>query len=153
MRTLSLMGGELEGDDTSNAATDRTFKMEPGAPSASTQPFSSLMSDSAGQSGRVWFDQGNRRDGLDDEDEDDKGKGKMTYNAFDPQGTAHLRTVAAPSESANSVVSGWEPWKAVPSNRPARAREPYRKNPGFAKIPVSGTFHFKIFLKLIDVSI
>ena len=86
--------------------------------------------------GGVWVEQGRRRQPARGSV---RGDG-IQYTAFDAQGQPHRRTAAPPSESGMTVHSGWESWGITPSGkfgREIRNPAPAKRNPGFAKIPVS----------------
>ncbi|OJD13904.1 hypothetical protein AJ78_05694 [Emergomyces pasteurianus Ep9510] len=83
--------------------------------------------------GGVWLEQPRRRPQT---EASNAGQGTK-FNAFDPQGNPHIRTVEAPSV-APSMHSGWEGWGIVPrstgSTKQTHPKERDNRS-GFAKVP------------------
>lgn len=88
--------------------------------------------------GGVWVEPDREGDKADS----NKERGH-TFTAFDPQGIGHKR-VSSQSEAAKSVHSGWASWGLKPPavgrdrhDKPSNQPPVRKRNPGFAKVPVS----------------
>ncbi|WEW57237.1 hypothetical protein PRK78_002702 [Emydomyces testavorans] len=130
-RSLSITG-----DENYEVMSDHTANLSYQAPS-NVPSKGKAKEENASLGGGVWVEQGGR---LSEEMIGAKGGEDIPFTAYDAQGNGHLRTVAPPSETGNSVArSGWDAWKAVPSvrsrkpNQPAESLAP-KKNANFAKI-------------------